>query len=289
MKYRELLEWGKLFLKEKNIEEYENDAWLLFEKAFSLNRTGYFMLQGDEAEDEGLLKTKQFRSFIIRRGANEPLQYITGEQNFMGYDFSVTPDVLIPRFDTEILVENVLACIRLGGAKALKVLDMCTGTGCIAVSLALIAKKYGISLEVVGVDISDKALSVAAENAARLKAENVSFIQSDLFEAVPETKFDIVVSNPPYIESDVIESLEPEVKDYEPRLALDGSADGLCFYRRIVSRAHEFLNKGGRIYFEIGCGQAAAVSRMFTEAGFKDVEIIKDLAGLDRVVTAGKE
>ncbi len=287
MKYRELLEWGKIYLKEHHIEEYENDAWLLFEKTFSLNRTKYFMVQGDEAEDGA--HTDNYRSCIERRGANEPLQYITGEQNFMGYDFYVTPDVLIPRFDTEILVEQVFGYIRQSSKSSLKVLDMCTGSGCIAISLGLLAKSTGIDVEAVGVDISDKALAVATENAKRLGAENVSFVQSDLFENVPDTKFDIIVSNPPYIESDVIETLAPEVKNHEPRLALDGAADGLHFYRRIVDESPKYLNSGGRIYFEIGCEQGAAVSRLLTEAGFKDVMIIKDLTGLDRVVTAGKE
>ncbi len=287
MKYRELLEWGRAYLEEHNIEEWDNDGWLLFEKVFSLNRASYFLMQGDEILDETLVD--KYRSYIYRRGENEPLQYITGEQNFMGYDFCVTPDVLIPRFDTEVLVEKVFDYIRHCGSSSLRLLDMCTGSGCIAISLGLLAKEAGIKLDVVGVDISDKALNVARENAKRLEADNVSFVQSDLFGDMPADKFDIIVSNPPYIESEVIETLSPEVKNHEPRLALDGSADGLHFYRIIVDKASMFLNSGGKIYFEIGCEQGADVSELLTEAGFKDVMIIKDLTRLDRVVSAGKE
>ena len=317
MKYRELLAWARDFLKENDIEEYESDAWLLFEKAFAMDRARYFLMQNEDILQEStaydgevqaceseaiagcgsepkeiLNNAETFRTFVKRRALKEPLQHITGVQNFMGYDFKVTPDVLIPRFDTEILVEQTLKGIEelnTFSDNAVKILDMCTGSGCIAISLVLLAKKKGIDVKTCGADISDKALLVARENADRLSCENVHFVQSDLFENISGERFDIIVSNPPYIETDVIEELAPEVKNHEPRLALDGMADGLHFYRRIINAAGGYLSEGGRIYFEIGYNQAEAVSTLLCEAGFKDVKVIKDLAGLNRVVAAGKE
>ncbi len=290
MKYCEQLSYAKTALKKSNIAEYENDAWLLFSKAFSLSRTKYFMLQNEDIGESGQESVKRLNDWISRRAAHEPLQYITGEQNFMGFDFYVTPDVLIPRFDTEVLAERVLHDISVcRKQKKIKLLDMCTGSGCIGISLALLAKGKGIDIQVTAADISDKALKVAERNAAILKCDNISFIESDLFSNIQDADFDIIVSNPPYIESDVIAGLDEEVKLHEPVLALDGGKQGLSFYEKIIPQAYGHLVTGGKIYLETGCNQGEQVKSMLENAGFKNPEIIKDLAGLDRDVTAGKE
>lgn len=289
MKYRELLGEAGLFLKKNDVDESDNNAWLLFEKAFSMSRSEYLLRQAEEAgcrQDENVRK---FNEWLNRRAMHEPLQYITGVQNFMGFDFKVTPDVLIPRFDTEILVENVLKYIDTLNIPEISVLDMCTGSGCIAISIALLAKEKNSGINVTGVDISQEALKVAKDNAQRLRCGNIRLLKSDLFDEVSVDKFDIIVSNPPYIKSGVIDTLSPEVKDYEPRLALDGSGDGLYFYRRIAEEASNRLNKGGKIFFEIGCDQGEQVGSLLAANGFKNIEVIKDLAGLDRVAAAGKD
>ena len=193
----------------------------------------------------------------------------------MGLTFRVNQHTLIPRQDTETLVEEGMRHMYDG----MRILDMCTGSGCILLSLL----KYSNECEGIGVDISEEALKVARENAQRLglKAE---FVQGDLFEPVPEKKFDMIVSNPPYIETAVIETLMPEVRDHEPMQALDGMEDGLFFYRKIVEKAPGFLTKGGWLLFEIGHNQGEAVSKLMTVQGFKEVEVVKDYTGLDRVV-----
>jgi len=235
---------------------------------------------------------------LEQRKKRIPLQQITGQQEFCGLTFKVNEHVLIPRQDTEILVEAALKKSRPG----MHLLDMCTGSGCILISLLSMGK----DLTGVGVDISKEALAVARENAMQLlaKEKQPEFLQGDLFaafgsrqmEAEPqqyETKsgrqlqFDMVVSNPPYIESAVIETLMPEVKEYEPRTALDGSEDGLLFYRRIAAECMPYLKENGYLMFEIGCNQAEAVSSLMA-ADFTDIEVIKDYAGLDRVVLGRK-
>ena len=192
----------------------------------------------------------------------------------MGLDFAVTPAVLIPRQDTEILVEACLKRLKAGS----RVLDMCTGSGCILISLLY----YGEKCTGTGADISADALSVARKNAQR-NSVTAEFTESNLFEKI-HGSFDMIVSNPPYIATEEIEGLMPEVRDYEPRLALDGTADGLYFYRKIISGCREFLNPDGMVLFEIGCEQGAAVSKMLHYAGFSEVHVIQDLTHHDRVV-----
>ena len=182
--------------------------------------------------------------------------------------------VLIPRFDTEILVEEVMKELHDG----FSILDMCTGSGCILLSLL----KYSNNCSGVGVDISENALAVAKENQKRLGLD-ASFVQSDLFEQITG-KYDIIVSNPPYIRSDVIPTLMEEVRLHEPVLALDGTEDGLFFYRKIVKESTDYLNGGGWLFFEIGYDQGEAVKKLMEENGFKNVKVVKDYAGLDRVV-----
>ena len=216
---------------------------------------------------------------VSRRKQRIPLQHLTGEQEFYGYPFYVNEHVLIPRQDTEVLVEEALKRKREG----MKVLDLCTGSGCILLSI-LKNLKQGTG---VGIDISEQALEVARRNAKRLGLEAATtFVLSDLFEKA-QGPYDMIVSNPPYIETEEIAQLMPEVRDHEPRLALDGMSDGLYYYRSIVSQCRDYLKEDGALLFEIGAGQGAAVSELLKEAGFMSVQVIKDLAGLDRVV-AGK-
>ena len=214
-----------------------------------------------------------------KRLARVPLQHLTGEQEFMGLPFRVTPDVLIPRQDTEHLVEEALAC-----CEGRRVLDMCTGSGCIAISIARLGKPASVT----GADISEAALAIAGDNAARLGAD-VAWVKSDMFAGI-DGEFDVIVSNPPYIPPEQIEGLEPEVKDHEPRLALYGGEDGLDYYRTLVTDGAKHLRparngeEGGILIVEIGFDQGVSVPALFREAGFTGVRVRKDYAGLDRVV-----
>lgn len=211
---------------------------------------------------------------IIRRRANgEPAAYITGEKEFYGIKFKVTPDVLIPRPDTETLVEFILE------SSAKSVIDICTGSGCIAVA----AKLNRPELEVFAADVSGKALEVAKFNAENSNAE-VTFFQTDILTQLPCGKFDMAVSNPPYIKTNEIETLDTGVKEYEPHLALDGGGDGLVFYRRISRSAPVFLNSGGILAFEAGFGQFEDISDIMKSAGFKNIGFKYDLAGIKRVI-----
>ena len=228
-----------------------------------------------------------YRVLIEKRASRIPLQHITGEQEFMGLCFKVNQHTLIPRQDTEILVEEALH--RLGDG--MRILDMCTGSGCILLSLL----KYSNECEGIGIDISEKALAVARENAERLQLDAV-FLEGDLFsplegfvsERTTDRLFDMIVSNPPYIETAVIETLMPEVRDHEPAAALDGREDGLYFYRRIIAQAPLHMRKGAHLLFEIGCGQGDMVMSLMREAGFEQVGLFQDYAGLNRVVCGTK-
>lgn len=268
--YKELLNCLTNKFKEAGIHEFESDAWLLFEEAYSLSRSDYIIRMNDTAPENPALE-----GFANRRLEGVPVQYITGKAYFMGYTFNVDENVLIPRFDTEIIVDAVYRRCTQNAA----ILDMCTGSGCIIISLAKLLND-GVY---VGADISGKALTVAFKNAEALKARNTTFIQSDMFENVTG-KYDVIVSNPPYIRTEVIDTLDREVKGFEPHLALDGGADGLDFYRILSDNAKNFLNEKGILAVEIGFDQGKSVSELFNETGFENVEIIKDLAGLDRVV-----
>ncbi len=276
MNYRECFEKGKGALADAGIEEAALDARLLLEHICGTDRNT-LLVHGDRTvspEEE-----KQYLDAVERRSRRIPLQQITGQQEFMGLPFWVNSNVLIPRQDTEVLVEEVLKHTHDG----MRILDMCTGSGCILISIL----HYSNDCEGLGVDISSPALEVAEENAERLLSGRTGvsarFLQSDLFEAV-DGKYDILVSNPPYIRSAVVDTLMPEVKDYEPRIALDGEEDGLVFYRRILSDCKKNLKKGGMLFFEIGYDQAEAVKGMMEQAGFLEVTVKKDFGGLDRVV-----
>ena len=290
MKVRELLNEGTGKLEAAGIDNAAYDARVILEDAYGLDAAGLLMnlnrdicpgaLGGTEPSDIrecpgdcGAIST--FNMGINMRLRHVPLQHIIGHTGFMGLDFKVSRDVLIPRQDTETLVETVLDREK---DPAISILDLCTGSGCIAVSL----KKLGGYSQVAASDLSDKAIGLAMRNASINDAE-IRLIKSDLFKDI-EGSFDVIVSNPPYIPTEEIETLSPEVRDHDPRLALDGGSDGLDIYRRIVSECGDVLNTGGRLYMEIGFDQAVAVGALMKEADFRDIEVIKDLAGKDRVI-----
>ena len=348
--WADVLNYGKKILKNAGIVEADLDAWYLFEQIFGISRAQYFMCAreniagstaqkmtaqeqtGNSLESKNTLdcvelwlkeKMSAYENTLEKRASRIPLQQILGQQEFMGLTFFVNEHVLIPRQDTETLVELVLNEQK---DKNVSILDMCTGSGCIAVSL----KKLGGYASVEGADISEEALKVAKRNSEEIlensdvnndavssrteqiqnctnltnnqnKQDNseermvsevrtvpqpgVIFRLSDMFSAFSETeRFNVIVSNPPYIPSAVIEELEPEVRDHEPRGALDGTADGLYFYRILAEECAKHLTPGGHVYFEIGYDQGAAVKELLDIHGFKDTRVIQDLAGKDRVV-----
>lgn len=348
--WADVLSYGKQTLKNAGIAEADLDAWYLFEQIFGISRAQYFLCAreniagstaqkmaaqeqtGNSLESKNALdcvelwlkeKLSAYENALKKRAARIPLQQIIGQQEFMGLTFFVNEHVLIPRQDTETLVELVLQEQK---DKDISILDMCTGSGCIAVSL----KKLGGYAHVEGADISEEALKVAKRNSEEILENNdvnsdavnsrteqiqncmnltnnqnkqdnseermvsevrrvsqtgVTFRHSDMFSAFPETEpFDVIVSNPPYIPSAVIEELEPEVRDHEPRRALDGTADGLYFYRILAEECAKHLTPGGHVYFEIGYDQGMAVKELLDNHGFKDTRVIQDLAGKDRVV-----
>lgn len=305
MRYDELFLYGVKQLEKAGIAEGKLNARLLLEYVCKTDRNTLLAHPELLVEKE---QEKRYVNLIEQRAERIPLQHITGVQEFMGLEFYVNQNVLIPRQDTEILVEEVMPHLHDG----MSILDMCTGSGCILISLM----QYSNDCAGVGADLSDEALEVAEKNARRiLKEKNIHvksgfkdlkeakevkeaifpvqneilFLQGDLFEALDlgektAVKFDIIVSNPPYISTDVIKTLEPEVAVHEPLTALDGGQDGLYFYRRIVKDAKKCLVRGGMLFFEIGFDQKEAVSQLLKEAGFIDIETKKDYAGLDRVV-----
>lgn len=274
MTFREAFAHGEEKLNTVGIVDARNDAWLLLTFVCKIDRTFYYSHMDDEMPEEQLA---EYENVLSKRVEHIPLQYITGEQDFMGLPFHVNEAVLIPRQDTETLVEQALKIIRPG----MKVLDMCTGSGCILISIL----KNVVDVEGYGYDISKQAINVAKEN-AKLNGVTATFEKSDLFDMVTDT-FDVIVSNPPYIPTDVIAGLMPEVAVYEPFGALDGKEDGLHFYRRIVTECKDYLKPEGMLLFEIGHDQGETVPELMKEAGFKDIRVIKDLAGNDRVVIGG--
>ena len=271
MTFREAIAFGEAELQKVNIVDAKNDAWLLLTMVCKIDHTYYYMHMDEDLTPE---QKEEYENVLKKRAEHIPLQYITGEQEFMGLPFKVNSSVLIPRQDTETLVAEALKVVKPG----MKVLDMCTGSGCILISI--LKKVPGV--EGLGIDISKQALNVAKEN-AKLNGVVAEFERSDLFEAVTDT-YDVIVSNPPYIRTEEIATLMPEVAEFEPFDALDGKEDGLYFYRKIIKDCKTYLNFGGVILFEIGYDQGEAVSEMLNYAGFADVKVIKDLAGNDRVV-----
>ena len=291
MTIREVLTNIRERLQNAGIEDFEYESWAFLDWKLHINRAEFYMNPDGKVKEELL---EELERVLKQREQRVPLQYLMGECEFMGYDFYVDARVLIPRQDTECLVELAVESIRekkvkLGqeyseadhgeNVSKVKVLDLCTGSGCIGISVAKLCPDTEVTLA----DISEGALSVAKKNADNLGAD-VTLIRGNLFENI-EGRFDYILSNPPYIPSEVIEGLMPEVKEHEPRLALDGEVDGLSFYRKIINEAPDYLNPEGRIYFEIGAEQGKDLIRLMDERGFSEVKVHKDLAGLDRIVT----
>lgn len=270
MNFRQLKEDLVKEFENANIDEFSDIDWIVCEV------TKKRRSELSQIKDFSQFELLQILNYISLRLEHIPLGYIFGKTNFYGYDFKVTKDVLIPRLDTEILIEKVIKDIK-GMKKIPKVLDLCTGSGIIAIVLS-----KETNTEIIASDISRRALEVARENAKQNVAD-IKFVQSDLFENLVGEKFDIIVSNPPYIESCEIKKLDSEVRDNEPHLALDGGVDGLDYYRKIIKQAPNFLQKFGKLYFEIGYNQAESVSKLMLK-NFKNIEVIKDYEGNDRVV-----
>lgn len=277
----ELFRSGRERLHAAQIEEADLDAWYLLENITGVTKTAYYGNPKAEVTKE---QAEEYDAALAKRAKHIPLQHITGKQYFMGYEFLVNDQVLVPRQDTETLVEeahhHIKEELKREPDKKVRILDVCTGSGCILLSLMKLCGQT----EGIGVDISEGALEVARKNGERLKTD-AAFRKSDLFEHVEGT-YDIIVSNPPYIRTAVIEELADEVKLHDPYIALDGKEDGLYFYRKIIAQAGKYLKPGGWILFEIGHDQAEEVSALLAQAGYDKIDVKKDLAGLDRVVSA---
>ncbi len=322
MNIKQALEYGIELLKENNIDEPILKARILLANILERNKEYLLIHEIEELNDDDINK---YRKNIIRLCKGEPVQYITNKQEFMGLEFYVDENVLIPQPDTEILVEEVIDICKsyyLSSTKenkvgvallgdptrinnTIKILDLCTGSGAIGIAIAKNIENYEITLS----DISDKALEVTEKNCINIvgtaiclprKTKNaganfhinpqnkIQIIQSDLFENI-STKFDIIVSNPPYIKTDIIKTLDTEVQK-EPKIALDGGPDGLNIYRRIISEAYKFLNPSGYLCLEIGYDQKEAVIKLIEEEGkYKEIYSKKDLAGNDRIIICKKE
>lgn len=290
---KELIKIGERQLSDAGVADAARDAKSLYCFMDNLDSVGFIMRWQDVLPDNSC---ESYFELVERRAAGEPLQYITGRQDFMGMPFNVNPAVLIPRQDTETMVEDSIELIGKGtlrGEEYVKpqvvkdVLDLCCGSGAIGISIAKLCERTKVTCS----DVSAEALKVAEENARLNRCKSVKFEKSDLFSSfkgkLGRKKFDMIISNPPYIESGVIPTLQREVKDHEPMLALDGGEDGLDFYRRITAEAHEHLHKDGIIMLEIGYDQGEAVKGLFEETeNFCDITCLKDLAGKDRIVAA---
>lgn len=275
--YRKLLTKAANILKDENIENIEYDIKTILRDTFDIDYNKFVMDMDNEFETDKSLEY-EFISRIEKRKKHIPLQYIINKQNFYGLDLYVNESVLIPRYDTENIVDCIVKDFE--GSKDISVLDLCTGSGCIAISL----KKNGFK-KVFALDISDKALEVAKHNAYIHNAD-ITFIKSDLYKELPnDIRFDLIVSNPPYIRTGEIEKLDDEVKDFEPKLALDGGKDGLDFYKKILNLSKDFINKNGSLYFEIGYDQAKDVVDLAKKEGYYNIKIIKDLSGKDRGIS----
>lgn len=271
MNYRELLQKGVSELEQSGNPEAEVDAWFLLEFITGMRKQDYFLKMNEPAKEKEI---GEYGQILQKRKAHIPLQYITGTQEFMGLEFFVDSSVLIPRQDTETLVERALKIVEPQD----EILDMCTGSGCILISLL----KNRVGAKGTGVDVSEPALETAKKNALHNGIE-AKWVCSDLFSEV-EDKFDVIVSNPPYIATQEIETLMPEVVKFEPWGALDGHEDGLFFYKKILEEARSYLKGKKYLLFEIGYDQGGPVSDLMRRAGFFDVEVIRDYSGNDRVV-----
>jgi len=303
MTLKEAYEYGGKKLQESDIKNSQQDSFYLLEYVTGISRGKYYANQHQEMSKK---EQEDYMAFIHKRLERIPLQHIIGTTEFMGLPFKVTSHVLIPRQDTEILVEAALEAIKGYHKKqALFILDMCTGSGCILISTLYFASQCFPKIKGVGVDISREALDVARENALlnglSVANENdllnpsstakITLVESDLFQQFTKVKkvgynkkYNMILSNPPYIPSKEIEGLEEEVKNHDPLRALDGGEDGLYFYRQIIKECPKYLNKEGTLILECGWNQGEEVSRIMKDHGFMNIKVIKDLNGLDRVI-----
>ncbi|MBO4267469.1 MAG: peptide chain release factor N(5)-glutamine methyltransferase [Lachnospiraceae bacterium] len=282
MNYRDTIRTGEDRLSSAGITEAALDARLLLEFITGHDRNTLFVYPDTPVSD---VDAEKYEELIEKRSKHIPLQQLTGSCEFMGMDFFVNDKVLIPRQDSECLVEEAMRYVSDGS----DILDLCTGSGCLLLSLM----HYKNGCRGIGIDISADAVDVANINRDRLEETGglnggrADFIVGDLYDGIaPDRKFDVIISNPPYIRSADIAELMPEVRDHEPLLALDGGDDGLIFYRRIAVSAPDHLVRGGRIFLEIGYDQAEDVTRILAEAGFYDINVIKDFGRNDRVILA---
>ena len=278
MTYDEALKSGIAYLEKHSVPNAHFDAEELLLYLAKFSKADFLMHRIDEIPEN---LENDYVLLLEQRGQRIPLQHIIGEQDFMGLTFLVNSDVLCPRLDTESVVERALQLA--GKYENPKILDLCTGSGCIAISMYHFLKQEKKKISVDAVDLSEKALEVAKKNAFSNRAY-IEFYQGDLFEPLTtEKKYDMIISNPPYIPSRVIDGLMPEVRDHEPRTALDGDEDGLKFYRLISQQARKFLSPGGCLVYEIGFNQGEDVSAIMKDLGYKNVSVEKDLAQNDRI------
>lgn len=275
----ELLRTGADYLKSHGVDDSRAEADILLAYVLDTTRDKLYLNINDTVPNH---ENNRYVEFLKRRGSREPLAYLLNKKSFMDFEFYIDERVLIPRPETELLIENLLDFGKNSIKSKIRLLDLCTGSGVLAVTIS----NYWPEASIVAVDISDGALAVAQINADQLKGR-VDFRQGDLFEPIKGEKFDIIVSNPPYISQTEYEECSPEVMK-EPALALLAGEDGLDFYRRIAQEAQGYLRPGGRILMEIGCGQALEVRTLFEEQGYKCL-VYSDLASLDRIVLAVKE
>lgn len=278
MKLYEILDSGRRILEDNGVPDPDVDAELLWQYVSGMNKLDIIMNRGEDIPSD--IADRYMRAISERR-SRIPLQYITGVQNFMGYDFDTSENVLIPRMDTETLVETALKIADTYGDDRITVLDMCCGSGCIGVSFGMMKPESDITMA----DISPYALELTRRNIRKICSDDVRFhvVKSDLFEGI-SGQYDLILSNPPYIKSSVIDMLMPEVRDHEPRLALDGMQDGLYFYRIIAAKARDYIKDEGYVVFEIGNDQAEDVQHLFVESGYDDIHLVQDLSNNDRVV-----
>ncbi|MBE5955875.1 MAG: peptide chain release factor N(5)-glutamine methyltransferase [Lachnospiraceae bacterium] len=283
----DLYKEGSALLKKAGITDWEYDCRVLLEWTCGVSRMDLLLEPDKEIPEE---QKNRFLSYLNKRALHEPLQYLIGEWEFMGMPFKVNPSVLIPRQDTEVLIEWILEregkhCVETDEKQELKLLDVCTGSGCIAISLdSMLPARSGKRVNTEALDISKDALQTAMDNNI-LNQTHVNFIESNMFEKIDRT-YDIMVSNPPYIPTEVVEGLMAEVVQFEPRIALDGMEDGLFFYRILAKDGRKHLSKGGRLYLEIGHDQGRTVPEILQKEGFSEIEVKKDFAGNDRCVRA---
>lgn len=281
MTIAEAIQKAAVRLSDHGVPNAPFDAELLLRRVLDRDRA-WIIAHGRERLDEE--RRTAFEAWIARRAKREPLQYITGRQEFWGLDFFVTPDVLIPRPETELVVEAAIR--RAGKTSGLTVIDLCTGSGCIAVSLA----KGLPAVRIFATDKSAKALVVARENARRHSvSDRIKFLEGDLLEPLAELdvrgRVDVITANPPYVPSGYLPALQPEVREFEPELALIAGPEGTEIEERIISSAPEILKKGGSLIMEMGLGQTDALKKILAADGrYCDIDILKDLAGIDRVM-----